>query len=999
MSIPPLVCSTPPPPDQCEDDKDTEDYDLRYNYSQDEDDDDSSEYYGNFSSFSFKNNPEENIELPKVIPKDVEISSVSPECDFVGNSNNSTKTAEIHEIFQSVDLPKHNDFQLESPKVENNVEVTNHCDNLKATEDSKDDHFQEALDSVQEDSTSDNDKSLNKEEVVEEYSHTSTSNHVDDECTEAGLHNLQDPSDDQINYNEESPEKEHEEVTATSIVNDTNIDDIGIEDLDLKFDQVSIDSGKITQEDDVEEPVCEVKDNIVFNDDPWGNEEDNSEFQATFDDFEMKTTEPKTEPVENNINSEAVADDDDFGDFDDFQSVEVKPNEAVQAPENPPSTSFQSIEIHNEAVEKVLSSIFEHDIEGTEDEIVRTLDSSLGETWRQLKEIEVRQPYMINWNSSFGQKTLLKALCIDSRNILFGPKWQHNMPKYAANLTAAPLQPQKPVTSNLSTDALAADRVTSKPDTWEDPFSSHGKESCNTETSTSSSPPRPSNLDVFDTTTSTAEQIYPSSINVQQLRQISLPDTHIFTPTDSEVPRSTTIHYDTATGVSQPEEEHSEDEYSDFQDFQATTSISKPEAGTSTQQIQEPVVAPVKPVVENNQYAINLLQPIKLEPTTPTLNWPDPGEVKTTFDDFSDFVSSAPWPSEQPDSMKSITTEVTPSTENANFTAAFSDIPDEITASEPLPAASTAQPALPTNDDIDDDDDFTTFHSAIPSVTSVSKDVDGPSPTSIQKVANEPSLDFTYPLDFNVDFSSFESSVFKTSDISDTKAAVIPEPLATNKNYIPNSFSVNAKVESHNAADTSPALPAGGRVLLPTPAPPAHSAHLAAPAPPAAAGQILQPLSLEGFSQINWPNPGSLDLQDLSRFNPVETLPSLKGEINGGMSKNSSPAHSQKSRASDDDWGDFVSSRPRAAPRRPAAAAAAAADDDEWTDFVSSPGPAAHNGVNTISFNVHTNLNVHKNTTKYKIDNKLPVDLPSLNYVTPKANQHRSYSDRHFQNL
>lgn len=31
MSIPPLVCSTPPPPDQCEDDKDPEDFDLQYN--------------------------------------------------------------------------------------------------------------------------------------------------------------------------------------------------------------------------------------------------------------------------------------------------------------------------------------------------------------------------------------------------------------------------------------------------------------------------------------------------------------------------------------------------------------------------------------------------------------------------------------------------------------------------------------------------------------------------------------------------------------------------------------------------------------------------------------------------------------------------------------------------------------------------------------------------------------------------------------------------------
>lgn len=31
MSIPPLVCSTPPPPEQCEDDKDPDDFVLNYN--------------------------------------------------------------------------------------------------------------------------------------------------------------------------------------------------------------------------------------------------------------------------------------------------------------------------------------------------------------------------------------------------------------------------------------------------------------------------------------------------------------------------------------------------------------------------------------------------------------------------------------------------------------------------------------------------------------------------------------------------------------------------------------------------------------------------------------------------------------------------------------------------------------------------------------------------------------------------------------------------------
>lgn len=66
---------------------------------------------------------------------------------------------------------------------------------------------------------------------------------------------------------------------------------------------------------------------------------------------------------------------------------------------------------------------------------------------------------------------------------LFGPKWSSNMPKYAANLSNAPLQPQKQVSipsSIVSQPEVVAEKSSSKPTTWSDPFTSDGQEcECN----------------------------------------------------------------------------------------------------------------------------------------------------------------------------------------------------------------------------------------------------------------------------------------------------------------------------------------------------------------------------------------------------------------------------------------------------------------------------------------------------------------------------------------
>lgn len=64
---------------------------------------------------------------------------------------------------------------------------------------------------------------------------------------------------------------------------------------------------------------------------------------------------------------------------------------------------------------------------------------------------------------------------------LFGPKWSSNTPKYAATLTAAPLQPKKqapqPSISQSEAVAVNPEKTASKPaSTWSDPFTSDGQE-------------------------------------------------------------------------------------------------------------------------------------------------------------------------------------------------------------------------------------------------------------------------------------------------------------------------------------------------------------------------------------------------------------------------------------------------------------------------------------------------------------------------------------------
>lgn len=410
------------------------------------------------------------------------------------------------------------------------------------------------------------------------------------------------------------------------------------------------------------------------------------------------------------------------------------------------------------------------------------------------------------------------------------------------------------------------------------------------------------------------------------------------------------------------------DEYWEFQNFKAGSE--KPS------EIQPPIEKIESTVTQKVTHGTQLLQPIKLEPIMPQLNWPDPGLVKETFEDFTDFVSNSTstWSNDKQGPSNPIVLD------DSKITSE----PQNITVNNEPPIEASMSNAGDTFDD-----EFDTFQSALPT----SKSTPEFNFTNYKSEAKTQDV-----LSQNTPQTSTEfDNVFPKMPKSETIS--FSNPIRPNNKLVQNP--VNSK-KSENSVRSLPLMPTTSMIntnlLQPTPASSSSSQSQKK------SGQILQPLSLESYSQINWPNPG-IDLQDLSRFNPVETLQSLKSDLStNSLSKGPSPIHqanSTNSQASEDDiWGEFVSSKPKQQP--PPKKTTTFADDDEWTDFVSSPNVKPQNGLNTISFNVHTNLSMQKtpHQGKYgKKTNQIQLDIPSLNYITPKTTNHKTYNDRHFQNL
>ncbi|XP_063978257.1 uncharacterized protein LOC135163051 isoform X2 [Diachasmimorpha longicaudata] len=135
-------------------------------------------------------------------------------------------------------------------------------------------------------------------------------------------------------------------------------------------------------------------------------------------------------------------DDDEFGDFGDFGSC------PTTVEENHVSFDLREsicrIDNQNVAnkIEDIVVNMFPPVPERSPVDVA-TLIPGDDVIWSSLKNIEETNALSYQWSNSTSNNALLGALGIDSRNILFGPRWNPNIPRFAANLGYAPLEPMK----------------------------------------------------------------------------------------------------------------------------------------------------------------------------------------------------------------------------------------------------------------------------------------------------------------------------------------------------------------------------------------------------------------------------------------------------------------------------------------------------------------------------------------------------------------------------
>ncbi|XP_033167923.1 nascent polypeptide-associated complex subunit alpha, muscle-specific form isoform X1 [Drosophila mauritiana] len=186
-----------------------------------------------------------------------------------------------------------------------------------------------------------------------------------------------------------------------------------------------------------------------------------------FDDFQEFAT-----PA--NGNHGQSEDDDDFGDF---AEPVVAPVSVPPPP--PPAAVHLSID---ERVKPVLEMMFPQPKEP---------DSKSMDNRRPLAQcqrfnfgaIEHAQALDYQWSSSEMRHALVRSLGIDSRNILFGDKWNSSMPRFAANLSFDPLKPLKP----QSTGAASSLEPISNPTSYQGLENAPATTASQTETRTGSS--------------------------------------------------------------------------------------------------------------------------------------------------------------------------------------------------------------------------------------------------------------------------------------------------------------------------------------------------------------------------------------------------------------------------------------------------------------------------------------------------------------------------------
>ncbi|KAJ8924099.1 hypothetical protein NQ315_006881 [Exocentrus adspersus] len=173
---------------------------------------------------------------------------------------------------------------------------------------------------------------------------------------------------------------------------------------------------------------------------------DSNTFDDDFDDFCEFTSTNLEDMHQEEMQASSTTSGDDFGNFANF-------SQAVEEP------TFLLLN-DKEALEKcasVLKEIFPS-LDNVEEDFEFIDTESNDFIFNELKDITETNALTYQWSKSASQNTLLKALSIDARNILYGASWNSSMPRFAANLGLAPLEPIK---SEMPTSVLKSSPSTS----------------------------------------------------------------------------------------------------------------------------------------------------------------------------------------------------------------------------------------------------------------------------------------------------------------------------------------------------------------------------------------------------------------------------------------------------------------------------------------------------------------------------------------------------------
>jgi hypothetical protein len=264
-------------------------------------------------------------------------------------------------------------------------------------------------------------------EVVEDQDDLNVNDNVLDAFSESVQEKINSDASSELNEtNEIKSEDEYiEEINSEIIDKDNEKDKFDSSSKEINYDNLS--------ESSVSLKVCET--DPKFSDDEFGDFENH--FGAEFED--KQASEDEFADFTNSFAPKEDAEDQEDDDFGDFESPEF--GDFSQTCGHP---DYMDINVKNAADKSgtILKEMFPG-VEEEMDEFEYIDDTKANKIFDELKDITETNALIYQWSKSNSQKMFLKALNIDTRNILYGPAWSCSMPRFAANLGLTPLQPVK----------------------------------------------------------------------------------------------------------------------------------------------------------------------------------------------------------------------------------------------------------------------------------------------------------------------------------------------------------------------------------------------------------------------------------------------------------------------------------------------------------------------------------------------------------------------------